>query len=112
VAATWEGSSVTGVRVVVNEDGGIFSLFESVSEAMTRLVGFENTLGILQILFGFPGVFCGRIALLFYKKGPSPSLSSMGKYGFYFVFWLSFDKVRWWFEEVFSINSISLVQRK
>jgi len=57
VAATWEGSSVTGERVAVNEDRGIFSLFESVSEAMTRLVGFENTLGILQISFGFPGVF-------------------------------------------------------
>jgi len=57
VAVTWEGSSVTGERVAVNEDGGIFSLFESVSEAMTRLVGFENTLGILQISFGFPGVF-------------------------------------------------------
>ena len=36
---------------------GMFSLFESVSEAMTRFVGFEKTLGILKILFGFPGVF-------------------------------------------------------
>ena len=35
----------------------MFSLFESVSEAMTRLIGFEKTLGILKILFGFPGVF-------------------------------------------------------
>ena len=39
VAATWEGSSVMGERVAVNEDGGIFSLFESVSEAMTCFVG-------------------------------------------------------------------------
>jgi len=36
---------------------GMFSLFESVSEVMMRLVGFEKTLGILKILFGFPGVF-------------------------------------------------------
>jgi len=36
---------------------GMFSLFESVSEAMTRLIGFEKTLGILKILCGFPGVF-------------------------------------------------------
>jgi len=36
----------------------------------------------------------------------------MGKYGFYFIFWLSFDKVRWWFKEVFFINSINLVQQK
>ena len=48
---------MTGERVVVNEDGGIFSLFESVSEVVTHLVGFENTLGILQISFRFPGVF-------------------------------------------------------
>ena len=47
MAVTWEGSSVTGKRVAVNEDGGIFSLFESVSEAMMCLVGFENALGIL-----------------------------------------------------------------
>ena len=53
----WEGSSMTGERVAVNEDGGMFSLFESVSEAMTRFVGLEKTLGILQISFGFPGVF-------------------------------------------------------
>jgi len=48
---------MTGERVAVNEDGGIFSLFESVSEAMTRFVGLEKTLGILQISFGFPDVF-------------------------------------------------------
>jgi len=36
---------------------GIFSLFKSVSEAMTCFVGLEKTLGILQISFGFPGVF-------------------------------------------------------
>jgi len=57
VAATWEGSSMTGERVAVNEDGGMFSLFESVSEAMTHFVGFEKTLGILKVLFRFPGVF-------------------------------------------------------
>jgi len=57
VAAMWEGSSMTGERVVVNEDGGMFSLFELVSEAMMRFVGLEKTLGILQISFGFPGVF-------------------------------------------------------
>jgi len=45
-----------GERVAVNEDGGIFSLFESVSEAMTCFVGFGKTLGILEVLFGFPGV--------------------------------------------------------
>ena len=42
-----EGSSVMGERVAVNEDGGMFSLLESVSEAVTRFVGFEKTLGIL-----------------------------------------------------------------
>ena len=36
---------------------GMFSLFESVSEAMMHFVGFEKTLGILKVLFGFPGVF-------------------------------------------------------
>jgi len=36
---------------------GMFSLFESVSEAMMRFVGLEKTLGILQISFRFPGVF-------------------------------------------------------
>ena len=46
-----------GERVVVNEDRGIFSLFESVSEAMTHFVGLEKTLGIFQVLFRFPGVF-------------------------------------------------------
>jgi len=48
---------MTGERVAVNEDRGMFSLFESVSEAMTRFVGLEKTLGVLQILFRFPGVF-------------------------------------------------------
>ena len=57
MAAMWEGSSMTGERVAVNEDRGMFSLFESVSEAMMCFVGLEKTLGILQILFGFPGVF-------------------------------------------------------
>jgi len=57
VAATWEGSSMTGERVAVNEDGGMFSLFESVSEAMTCFVYLEKSLGILQISFGFSGVF-------------------------------------------------------
>jgi len=46
-----------GERVAVNEDGGMFSLFKSVSEAMMHFVGFEKTLGILKVLFGFPGVF-------------------------------------------------------
>ena len=57
MAATWEGSSMTGERVAVNEDGGMFSLFESVSEAMTCFVYLEKSLGILQISFGFSGVF-------------------------------------------------------
>ena len=38
---------MTGERVAVNEDGGIFSLFESVSEAMTLFVGLEKILGML-----------------------------------------------------------------
>jgi len=36
-----------GERVAVNEDGGMFSLLESVSEAVMCFVGFEKTLGIL-----------------------------------------------------------------
>ena len=36
--------------------GNVFFV-ESVSEAMTRFVGLEKTLGILKISFRFPGVF-------------------------------------------------------
>jgi len=39
--------SAVALTVAVNEDGGMFSLFESVSEAMTHFVGLEKTLGIL-----------------------------------------------------------------
>ena len=82
----------------VEEEGGMFSLLDS-SESMVRLVGLEKFLGIGKVVFGFPGVFCSRISLPFYKKGVSSSLPSVGGYGFYFVLRLSFDKVRWGLRE-------------
>ena len=57
MAATWEGSSVTGERVTVNEDRGMFSLFESVSEVMTCLVGFEKTYGHFKDFVRVPRCF-------------------------------------------------------
>ena len=71
-------------------DGGTFFLFELLKEPVAFLVGLEVCLGILQIFFRFPSVFHSGIALPFYKKGVSFSLSSMGNDGLNFVLRFTF----------------------
>ena len=71
---------------------------------VSSFILFQDFSGVVKILFWFPSIFACSVSFLFDKIGSSFSASSMGNDCFYLVFRLSFNKVRWWLDEVFSVG--------
>ena len=78
---------------------------------MEGLIFLKGFCGMREVCFRYPGVFFGRIPFSLDQEEAVSRSSSVAQDPVNFIFFFSGNKVRWWFQEIWTVYGVFTIGR-